>query len=173
MTFDPYGYQDPMQPFPGNPGAPGGPLDGLQEGVASVLNSADSHHVYVPGPGGGLLTYPRGHQPSVLGAMIKGAALGFGSWLIWHRMQRRHSVKGEYTSPGFRALGLLLGFPALGFLLSMAWISETGLLFGGGIVLGVVSFVAYAIFRVTGHGRYNSNRAGSPWRQDHQRGGRC
>ena len=78
MTFDPYGYTDPYEavrevlqrvqpgaPYPpGFPGVPEGPLDDLQNQVAGVLNGADSHHVYLPGPDGSMLTYPRGRQPS-------------------------------------------------------------------------------------------------------------
>ena len=187
MTFDPYGYSDPYaaQGPPSGPGFPvvsqqpvvgfppwtmpiepvsGGPMAGLDSEVAGVLNAADSRQIYVPGPGGGVLSYPRGRQPSVARDMALGAAAGFAGWLLWRRMKVRRQVKGEFTSPGFRALALLLGFPTLGFLLSMVWLPETGRLLGAGVVLGVVSFIVYAIYRAAGGGRYNTRRRGGPWR---------
>jgi hypothetical protein len=191
MTFDPYGYTDPLHqahegrqqlsrpgispwppdgqtsplgPFPVVPQAPaagqpswsapvGAPLADLPGQVGSVLSGAGYR--------------PRGYH--LAEDMAKGAAIGFGAWLVWRRMQRRRQLKGEFTSPGFRALGLLLGFPVLGFILSMVWLPETGWLFGSGTVLGVVGFIVYATYRATGHGRYNSRRQGSPWRDDHRR----
>jgi len=106
------------------------------------------------------MQYSRGRQPSIVGDVIKGALLGFGSWYAWQRMKRCRAAKGEYTSPGFRALALLLVFPTIGFFLSMLWISESGYRVGWGCALGAVSFIAYAIYRACGGGRYNSRRAG-------------
>jgi len=119
---------DPQQPFP-SPAIPGGqegPLGGLQDGVASVLNGADSHQTYVPGPDGWMFAYPRGRQPSVVRDMVLGAAAGFAGALVWRQMKRRHEVKGEFTSPGFRCLGLLV-FPLLaGLALSFASPARSG-----------------------------------------------
>lgn len=164
--------QPPVPGFPVPQAPEGGPLGGIQDQVAGVLNSADSHHIYLPGPGGALLQYPRGRQPSIARDMAYGAVAGFGAWVVWRRMQRRRQAKGEFTSPGFRGLALLLGFPVIGFALSMEWIMETGWLFGGGCVLGVVFFIVYAVYRASGHGKYNSKRQGSPWRDGHHRIGR-
>jgi hypothetical protein len=155
--------------FPGNQVPYGGPLAGLQDSTAAVLNAADPHHVYLPGPDGSLLTYPRGGQHSVLEDVAVGAAVGFGSWLIWRRMQRRKAAKGEYTSPGFRCLGLLVLPPVIGFALALAWPLETDKFLGLGVVAGAVLAAIYAVYRITGHGAYNSRRAGSPWRSDHRR----
>jgi hypothetical protein len=176
-----FGYTDPyeaarevqqrVQPGaypPGSPGVPQGPLADLQNQVAGVLNGADSHHVYLPGPDGSMLTYPRGRQPSVAGAMLKGALLGVGSVVVWRGMKRRRVQKGEFTSPGFRALGLLLVFPAIGFALSMLWVAESGYFLGWGCALGIASFTVYAVYRATGHGNFNTRRRGSPWRSDHR-----
>jgi hypothetical protein len=191
MTFDPYGYSDPytaqalqsspgfpvvqQQPVAGSPlwampmqPVPGGPLAGLDSEIAGVLNAADSHHVYVPGPGGGVLSYPRGRQPSIARDMAYGAAAGLAGWLVWRQMQRRRHLKGEWTSPGFRALGLLLGFPVIGIVLGMIWLPEGSRFLGAGVVLGLVSFAAYAAFRAAGGGRFNIRRRGSPWRADHR-----
>src|SRR5262245_58424136 len=88
--------------FPAPPRPDGGPLACLQDQLAGVLNGADSHHIYIPGLGGEMLTYPRGRQPSVVRDMAYGAAVGFSSWLVWQRMKLRRQLKGEFTSPGFR-----------------------------------------------------------------------
>jgi hypothetical protein len=144
-------------------------LSGLQDQVAAVLNSADPHHTYLPG-GGSLLSYPRARQGHFLRDAAVGAALGLGAGYVFRRMRRRKAQKEEWTSPGFRALFLLLIFPVAGLALSMVWVSQSGRLLGWGAVLGVASFVAYAIFRAFGGGRFNRNRQGSPWRDDHKRG---
>ena len=122
MTFNPYDYSSPhpeQQPnFPAIPQAPvagfppwtmpmepvpGGPMAGLQDQVAGVLNAADQHHIYVPGPGGAMLQYPRGIQQSVLGDMVKGALLGFGGWLLWRHLRARKQATGQYFRRGTRA----------------------------------------------------------------------
>jgi hypothetical protein len=169
-----FGYIDPTQQaqFPGLPeipGATGGPLANLPDQMAVVLNSADSHHVYLPGPGGSMLQYPRGRQHSTAEAMAAGAAAGFTASLVWRGMRRRKAVKNEYTTPTARLMALLVMPFVVGMGLSMVWIAETGIFVGTGAVLGPVLFTAYLVYRVTGHGRYNTNRKGSPWRDDHQR----
>jgi hypothetical protein len=163
-------YPVPGAPYlPGFPGAPEGPLGDLQNGVANVLNGADRHHIYLPtGPGGPVLQVPRGRQPSMAGYWVKGAHAGFGAWLVWQQMKRRRATKGEYTSPGFRALGLMLLFPAVGLALSMLWVPESGYFLGWGCALGAVSFITYATYRATGHGRFNTRRPGSAWRGGHR-----
>ena len=186
MTFNPFDYGSPypeqqgpvpdtqapaagVPPWtaPGSvPGLPnaGGPMAGLQHQVADVLNAADPRHPYFA-LGDNLIPVPgTARQSSVARDMAVGAAAGFAGWIIWRRMQQRRAQKGEWTSPGFRALALLVGFPIAGFLLSMIWLPETGRLLGVGVVLGVVSFIAYASYRATGGGRYNTRRKGSPWR---------
>ena len=115
MTFNPYDYSSPypeQQPnFPAIPQAPvtgqppwtlpmqpvtSGPLAGLQDSVAGVLNAADQHHMYIPGPGGAMPQYPRGRQQSVLGDMIKGALLGLGGGLLWRHLRARKRATGQY-----------------------------------------------------------------------------
>jgi hypothetical protein len=56
--FDPYQQQGPFPP--GNSGAPGGPLDGIQNQVASVLNgNGNNPYVYIPGgPGESVFAVP-------------------------------------------------------------------------------------------------------------------
>jgi hypothetical protein len=130
MTFDPYAYTDPyeaarqVQQFPNMPASmtplqppvgpaqpfttplpvvEGGPLGDLQDQTAAVLNSADHRNVYIPGPGGALLRYPRGRQQSVLGDMVKGALLGFGGWLLWRHLRARKQATGQYFRRGTRA----------------------------------------------------------------------
>ena len=73
-------------------------------------------------------------------------------------------LKGEYSSPGFGCLALLVSPLLAGLGLSMIWVPETGKLLGIGARAGVVVAVVYTVYRVNGHGRYNSRRAGSPWR---------
>jgi hypothetical protein len=52
--------RDPYQGQQGPWGVGPGPLGDLQNQVASVLNSADQNHVYVPtGPGNPIITLPR------------------------------------------------------------------------------------------------------------------
>jgi hypothetical protein len=146
----------PIEPFPVVPQAPvGGPLADLPNQVASVFQGAAPQGV---------------RREPMAESWLKGAALGLGSALAWRAMKRRKAIKGEWMSPGFRALALLLGFPAVGLALSMLWIPESGYLVSWGCVLGAVSFIAYTAYRACGGGRYNSRRCGSPWRDDHRRG---
>ena len=174
MTFDPYGQQQagfPVVPQVPVAGAPpwtmpmppvtGGPLEGLQDSVAGVLSAADSRHLYLPGPQGSMLQLPRGRQSSVARDMAYGAAAGYAGWLIWRGMQRRKATKGEYTSPGYRCLAILLLPPVLAFCLSMVWVMESGKLMGTGIAAGVILATVYAVYRFTGHGRYNTRRRGA------------
>jgi hypothetical protein len=150
--------------FPYDPNQQQGPLGGLQDEIAGVMNYADKHHVYLPGPDNTMLTFPRGREPSVARDMIYGAAVGFGSWLIWRRMARRHQAKGEYTSPGYRALFFLIAPVLVGFALSMIWPLSSVAFLGIGALTGAVLAAIYSAYRVTGHGRYNTRRAGSPFR---------
>jgi hypothetical protein len=49
FPYDP-GQPQGQFPSPGNSGAPGGPLDGIQDQVAAVLNgNGDRPNVYIPG----------------------------------------------------------------------------------------------------------------------------
>lgn len=138
---------------PAVPQAAGGPLGDFQQSYAQVMVGAA----------------PRGlRREPIAESWLKGAAIGFGSALVWRQMKRRRAAKGEYTSPGVRALALLLGFPAVGLVLSMLWVPESRYLVGWGCVLGAVSLIVYTIFRACGGGNYNSRRQGSPWREDHQ-----
>jgi hypothetical protein len=88
MTFD---------PVPGTrpdliPQAPvGGPLDGLQESIAGVLNSADPHRQYAPGPLGSMMVYPRPQPPSMAGAWLRGAIYGLAGALLWRRIKGRRA----------------------------------------------------------------------------------
>jgi hypothetical protein len=197
MSFNPYGYTDPyeasrgqqafpllppsstpLQPsLPVGPAGPftaplpvvqDGPLAGLQDQLAGVLNTADSHHVYVPGPGGTMLTYPRGRQPSVARDMAYGAAAGFGAWLVWRQMKRRKAIKNEYTTPTARFFLIWWAFMVAGFALSMMWPMEADWFLGIAFVSGTVLSLAYLAYRIAGGGRYNTNRSGSPWRDDHR-----
>jgi hypothetical protein len=83
MTFDPYSGQRQFQP----PVVETGPLAGLQGQVAAVLNAADPHRQYVPGPDGSMLTYARPQQPSVIGAALRGALYGLAATLLWRRVR--------------------------------------------------------------------------------------
>jgi hypothetical protein len=93
-----------------------------------------------------------------------GAAAGFGAWLIWRQMKRRKAAKGEYTSPGWRFVGIWWIFMLAGFGLSMAWPLESVWFLGVAYAVGTVASFAYAIYRFCGGGRYNTRRAGSPFR---------
>jgi hypothetical protein len=170
----PYGYVDPLQrvhqqqalrrlvqpqfpataPFP--PAAtqvPGGPLAGFEQSYTQVMLGAQPH-----GP----------RRESVVGAMAKGAVYGFMSWLVWQGMKRRKATKGEYTTPTFRFFGIWWAFMIAGFGLSMEWPLESGWFPGVAFVIGTALSVAYLVYRARGHGRYNTNRQGSPWRHDHR-----
>jgi hypothetical protein len=159
---------DPQQPgtpySPDFPGVPEGPLAGLQDSVAGVLNSADPHHVYLPtGPGGPVLQVPRGRQSSVLRDMAIGALAGFGSALVWRSMEARKLAKGEYTHPFFRFLAIWWTSMLAGFALAMIWPIETVPLLCIAYAIGTVGSLAYLAYRVTGHGRYNSRRGDRPF----------
>jgi hypothetical protein len=94
MTFDPYqqdAYDIAHDYVSGVLPAVSGPLDGLQGQIAAVLNSADPHRQYVPGPQGSMLTYARPQQPSVTGAMIRGAIYGLAATLLWRRLKERRA----------------------------------------------------------------------------------
>jgi hypothetical protein len=190
-----YGYIDPLQqvlqqralrqmarpqfpastPFPSaSPWLPvvqDGPLAGLQDQLAGVLNAADSHHTYIPAPGGAMLQYPRGRQPSVARDMAYGAAAGFGAWLVWRGMKRRKATKGEYTTPTARFFLIWWAFMVAGFAPSMMWPMDADWFLGIAFVLGTVLSLAYLAYRIAGGGRYNTNRSGSPWPSDHYRTG--
>ena len=150
----------PSQPFTTTPlpVVEGGPLEGLQESIAGALNSADSHHVYLPGPQGSMLTYSRGRQSSIAGDMAKGALLGFGAWALWRGMQRRKARVGEFTTPFARFLMIWWGFMAIAFGLSMMWPLGAMKFMAVAFVLGTASAMAYLIYRATGHGKYNTRR---------------
>lgn len=180
-----FGYGDPyqaaagvqQQPVAGQPPwstAPVpavGPLGGIQYQVASVLTGADPRHPYMAF-GDNVIPVPGfARRSSVLRDEAIGGAAGFAGWLVWKRMQHRRASKGEWTSPGFRALFLLLLPPAIAFCLSMIWVPETDKFRGGGLLTGLVLAGIYTLFRTAGGGRYNTRRRGSPWRPDHQQGG--
>jgi hypothetical protein len=147
MTFNPFGYTDPGQQVQQQgaylQGAPGGPLVGLDGSIQQVMSGAQ--------PQG-----PRRH--SVAENMAIGAAVGFGSWLVWQRMKSRHQRTGTYVHPVFWFLAIWWAFMIAGFALSMEWVAETGYILGTAFVLGTVLSFAYAVYRFTGHGRYNTRR---------------
>ena len=180
MTFDPYGYTDPAaragnpydvahnylsdtRPGMGGPQAPwtmpvtGGPLGQLPDQIDSALTGAGY--------------YDRRHM-STAEAMAAGAVAGVVAQQTWKGMKRRRQVKGEYTTPVVRAM-LLLAMPTvLGFALGMVCpISMADALILPTFIVGPVLFVSYLVYRICGGGRFNTNRKGSPWRSDHQRGG--
>ncbi len=164
-------YPAPGAPYlPGNPGVPEGPLGGLQNSVANILNAADSHHLYLPtGPGGPVLQVPRGRRPSVLRDMAYGGAAGFVGALVWRAMKRRKARKGEYTHPVFRFLAIWWLFMLTGFGLCLWRPLETGWFLGTTFMLGTVASFAYMAYRAAGGGRYNTRRRGSPFRADHEK----
>lgn len=85
--FDPYSGQQQFQ----SPGVEAGPLAGLQGQIAGVLNAADPHRQYVPGPQGSMLVYARPQQPSVIGAALRGAIYGLAVALLWRRIKGRRA----------------------------------------------------------------------------------
>src|SRR5690242_2337016 len=102
-------------------------------------------------------------------AWAKGAVIGFGAWYLARRMRARRLAKGEWTHPLFRFL-MLWWVPMLaGFGLSMIWVAESGYFMTIAFAVGTPLALAYLIYRASGHGRYNSRRQGSPWRDDHRR----
>lgn len=144
-------------PMPLTPGAPGGPLGQLPEQVNSALQGAGY--------------YDRRHM-STAEAMVAGAVAGYAAQQTWKGMKRRKAAKGEYTNPTARAMLLLVMPFVVAFAIAMAApIAYADVLLGTGAVLGPVLFVSYLIYRICGGGRFNTNRKGSPWRSDHQRGG--
>ena len=145
FEFDPGQVRPQVQP----PAVQGGPLGGLQGQVGSVLSSAG----YRP---------PRPGQTAE--AMAKGAAIGFGGWLLWRGMKARKQRVGEFTHPFFRFVAIWWAFMIVGFALSLGWVAETGYFLGTAFVLGTLLSFAYAVYRFTGHGRYNTRRTVNPWR---------
>jgi hypothetical protein len=96
--------------------------------------------------------------------MVKGALLGFGARALWRGMQRRKARVGEFTTPFARFLAIWWGFMAAGFMLSIIWPIEAVPIMFMAFALGTVLSLAYAVFRVTGHGRYNTRRRGGAHR---------
>jgi hypothetical protein len=68
-----------------------GPLDGLQQSVAAVLNSSDQNHIYIPtgNQGQPVIAVPRPQQPSVAAAVLRGAVYGLIGGLVWRRIKGR------------------------------------------------------------------------------------
>jgi hypothetical protein len=163
----PYGYVDPLQqvrqqqawrrlvqpqspgPAPFPPAAPqtqGGPLAGFEESYRQVMLGAK----------------PQCPRPySVAADMAEGAAAGFAAWLVWRAMKRRKKGVGEYTTPFFRFLAIWWAFMLAGSGLSMVWPIESMKFLGTAFVLGTLLSLVYLIYRVTGHGRYNTRRRGA------------
>jgi hypothetical protein len=148
MTFDPY----QQQPVAGQPlwsttpmPAVGGPLAGLDSQLNSVLVSSG---------------YYGRRQESMAEAAAKGAAIGFASAVVWHQMKKRKAAKNEYTSPFFRFLAIWWICMLAGFGLSMVWPIESMKFLTIAFVLGTLLSLVYLIYRVTGHGRYNTRRRG-------------
>jgi hypothetical protein len=158
-----YPYNDPSQqqaqpfPVPGFPGAQeavSSPMAGFEQSYAQVMQGAAPQGIRVE---------------SQTDAWAKGAVIGFGAWYLARRMRARRQLKGEWTTPFARFLMIWWGFMLAGFGLSMAWPTGTGWFLGVAFALGTVLSLVYFIYRVTGHGRWNSRRQGSPWRGDHRR----
>jgi hypothetical protein len=135
----------------------GGPLANMPTQVNQVLTGAGYGQ--------------RRHMNPVEAAAV-GAAAGFAGYLVWQNMKKRRALKGEYTSPGVRWFLFFLVPFTIGSMLALSHNAEIGIFLGGGFVLGVVLSVYYAIYRIAGGGRYNTRRQGSPFRADHQGGGR-
>jgi hypothetical protein len=85
--FDPYSGQQQFQP----PVVEAGPLAGLQESVAGVLNASQNRVNYIPGPQGSMLVFARPQQPSVIGAALRGALYGLAGALLWRRLKGRRA----------------------------------------------------------------------------------
>jgi hypothetical protein len=100
--------------------------------------------------------------------MAKGAAAGFASELVWQQMKKRKAVKNEYTTPTFRFVAIWWAFMLAGFALSMVSPMMSDWFLGIAFMLGTVLSFTYLIYRLAGGGRYNTNRKGSPWRDDHR-----
>lgn len=152
-------YDPSQEPFsgPGNLGPWGqplpqaGPLGGLQDQTGQVFQGA--------APGG------LRHKPQVE-SWAEGAAVGLTAWLIWRQMKRRKAAKGTYFSPGWWCL-LLFMFPlAVAFGLSLYAPLQFWWFQLAGLIVGTILATVYAAYRITGHGRYNTRRRGSPRRDD-------
>lgn len=129
------------------------PIAGFEESYAQVMQGAA----------------PQGlRHESQAEAWAKGAAIGLASALVWHQMKKRKAAKGEWTTPFARFVMIWWGFMLAGLGLSMAWPTWTGWCMGIAFVLGTVLSLAYFIYRVTGHGRWNSRRPGDPRRGAHR-----
>jgi hypothetical protein len=93
MTFGQHNYGDPYDTAHDYVGqvipAISGPLDGIQGQIAGVLNAADPHRQYLPGPQGSMMVFARPQQPSVIGAAIRGAIYGLIGALLWRRVRGR------------------------------------------------------------------------------------
>jgi hypothetical protein len=143
-------FQQPVVPYSPDFTLPmpavGGPLAGLHSQVNSVLASSG---------------YYGRRQESMAEAAAKGAAIGFASALVWQQMKKRKAANGEYTTPFFRFLAIWWGCMLAGFGLSMVWPIESMKFLGTSFVLGTIASVVYLVYRVTGHGRYNTRRRGA------------
>jgi hypothetical protein len=143
----------PVSGYPGAQEPVSSPMAGFQQSYAQVMQGAA----------------PQGlRHESQAEAWAKGAAIGFSSWYLARRMRTRRQLKGEWTTPFARFLMIWWGFMLVGLGLSMAWPMESGWFLGIAFVLGTVLSLAYFIYRVTGHGRWNTRRPGDPRRGAHR-----